>query len=166
MDTKLDKVTTQYIEFEDRVRVLGITDNNQTHEIWITRRLLDRLVIALLSSLEKQRPNRAKNDIHMAFDQEIAVTNYMPETPVTASKEVSSWLADSVDITSNKNGVVLHFKKKNLYKAELPFEFEPLRQWLFILYKTYQHSEWPLNPWPEWFLKSEDNHIKPTQIYH
>ena len=166
MHTKLNKVTTQYIEFEDRIRVLGTGNSNETHEIWITRRLLDRLVSALLSSLKKEDKHRNKKHVQMAFEQEVAVTNYIPETPVKISETVNSWLADSIDILSTENGVILNFKKKNLYNAELPFEFEPLRQWLFILYKTYQHSEWPLNPWPEWFLNSKENQTQPDQIYH
>ena len=59
--TILQRITTEYIESEDRIRLTAITDAEETLILWTTQRLLIRLVAHFLEWLEKEAPEVSRS---------------------------------------------------------------------------------------------------------
>ena len=54
----LHRLTTDYVEEEDRIRVSGASANGDTVVLWLTQRLLNRLVPHLTAWLAAQITKR------------------------------------------------------------------------------------------------------------
>ena len=52
----LERITTEYVEVEDRIRLTGESEDNQTIVLWLTQRLLTQIISHLLGLIEKQSP--------------------------------------------------------------------------------------------------------------
>ena len=67
-----ERITTQYIDFEDRIRLAGEVGNAAPVVIWLTRRLLQRLLPALLQWLERQGADKQRAEVLQSFAQQAA----------------------------------------------------------------------------------------------
>ncbi len=56
MSLALERITTQYIEAEDRIRLSGSTRDGHSQVLWLTQRLLSRLLPRLLDALQPSAP--------------------------------------------------------------------------------------------------------------
>ncbi len=155
--TILQRITTEYIEAEDRIRLAGEAGEN-TVVLWLTQRLLNRLVPHLTAWLSRQLApasripsvQPAHQDIAQSFAQQAARAQLAPEPPVRAPSEGSGWRVDSVDIAQGEEAVALTFKGEGEAQATLTLAAQPLRQWLGIVFEQYQCGEWPTTAWPGW----------------
>ena len=68
---RLKKVTAEFIETEDRIRLSALTADDKTLALWLTQRLLSRLITHLANWLEKKPA-----DLSKALDSE---SNPQPE---------------------------------------------------------------------------------------
>ncbi len=156
MTTALQRITTEYIELEDRVRLAGETGNGERLVLWLTRRLLDRLVPHLVAWLEKsagpQAPaSRLYAEARQGFARDAARAGLRPEPPVPASAASRSWLVGSVDVSLGEASIRLNFKGlAESDQACLDMREAPLRQWLGIIHGLYLRAAWPTGPWPDW----------------
>lgn len=57
MTDTLQRITTEYIDHEDRLRLAGEDAQGQTTVLWLTQRLLNRLIPHLCQWLEQQGGN-------------------------------------------------------------------------------------------------------------
>jgi hypothetical protein len=151
----LVRITVKYFEAEDRIRLAGETQQGGVVVIWITRRLLDRLLSKLAGILENATaqalgadPVRA--DAVHRFAQHAAQIAAVPQPPVRPQDEDVQWLARSVDILFAKGEVRLSFRGDDTQLAELDFVEGKLRQFLNILLQMYRTADWPLTAWPTW----------------
>ncbi len=153
MNYSLNKITTQYIDDEDRLRILGESSEGTTCEIWLSHRLLDRLVDNLFSNIKVKG---AVNDVLQVFEQEAASSSLVEQPPVEKINKPVSWLAKEVDIKRDADNTSLVFKGEKSRSAQIFFQTVELRQWLSIIYNAYKIAEWSVEEWPSWFKESKE----------
>jgi hypothetical protein len=143
--TTLQRITTEYSELEDRLRLSGETNDGKV-VIWLTQRLAKRLLPLLLQWLERQHTVPRRSVSLFNFGQlSVQAVDTTPVPPM-------SWLATSIDISTSDKQVMLTFKKSNEQAARLSLTAVPLRQWLEILHEAYLHAGWPMDVWPTWMV--------------
>ena len=156
--TVLQTITSEYIESEDRIRLTAITDAEETLILWITQRLLIRLLAHFLSWLEKEAPEVTRSSvIHnetktalQEMAQQSAAANLKEQSAVTATRTSRALLVNEIDIKMGEEVVQLVFKCDAGQKAELGFTIQQLRQWLRMIHSLWQQAEWPVSIWPDW----------------
>ena len=163
----LQRITTEYVEVEDRIRLSGEGEQGQTIVLWLTQRLLSQVISHLLGLIEKQSPTLSKtgdsqapaSNLMQGFAQQAAEAELSPEQPVQAASSSLSWLIQEVDIALSPEGsLVLVFKRELGAVAgqdeegitTLKVEAKQLRQWLGIVHAQWQRAGWPLALWPNW----------------
>ena len=147
MTDSLDRITTEYIDAEDRIRLSGQYADGAAVVIWLTRRLIQRLVPVLLEWLQQQHRQDvaiSHAEIMQGWAQQAARAELTAQPPVQALAASSAWLADSIDFTHSPEGVVLTFKSANDQRAMLTLPAAALRQWLNIVYDVYVRADWSL----------------------
>lgn len=149
MDT-IQKITTTYLEDEDRIRLAGENAQGEILVIWLTKRLLDRLLPVLLKRIDDSTLGDNQNEFIQGFAQQAAVSGIPPSQPVTPKAESACWLAISIDVAYRSDWVDLSFKDDK--KASiLSLDRIQLRQWLGIIYQAYSKASWSTDLWPNWF---------------
>ena len=148
----LVKVTTHYSDHEDRLCLTGQDADEHVYEMWLTRRLADRLFSLLIDWLEKQKTGQTGSDLIQGFEQERAVGHIEPQAKVSATTDQQhvKWLIDNIDITKGDDALVMTFKASTDQEASLAMKTIELRQWLNICSNAYKQADWPLTPWPHW----------------
>jgi hypothetical protein len=163
----LQRITTEYVNTEDRIRLSGEVEENTSIVLWLTQRLLAQLITHLLRLIEKQSLDLGNADpasassLMQGFAQQVAQAELIPELPVQAAANAKSWLVLEVDFSLSPEGtLVLIFKREagkaaaqedeDAGKATLTVEAKQLRQWLGIVHAQWQQAGWPLTIWPTW----------------
>ena len=154
MTPSLQRITTEYIDLEDRIRLSGETKNAAPVVVWLTQRVVQRLLPALLQWLERQNADTSRAEILHSFAQQAAEAELTPQTPVRAGAGSTAWLVLSVDIAQSDQAVSLTFRGADGQDASLALAAKPLRQWLAIVHDAYLKAEWSLDVWPEWVRES------------
>lgn len=157
---KLERITTDYDEQEDRITIAGLTDKGQTVVLWITMRLASRLIKHCLGVLEKDDPgsgeisrvNKHSNESIQNFVQKSAEEQTEPETAVEVTRNSPKHLIIEIDIKSVGTGVTLAFKAQFNNCYEIFLNSQQLRQWLGMLHTIWQKTEWPTEIWPDWMV--------------
>ena len=166
----LQKITTQYIESEDRIRVSGELAEGQHIVLWFSQRLMVRLLPALLQWLEKQADMDVRPDLYQSLAQAAAVRALEPQAPVQAEQASQRWLVQAVDITPVDSALLLVFRSaaSDPHSTALQLQARPLRQWLNGLVEQFQKADWPLTAWPQWLLESRQTAqgLQPRTILH
>ncbi len=163
---ELQRITTQYIDAEDRVRLSGETAEGKTVLLWMTRRLLDRLIPHLALWLEKQYADLPRAEIMLEFAQQKAQSQLVLQTPVMTSG-TQGQLIESVDINAGATRLRLNFKTADTSEPSgIGFEATPLRQWLTILQQAYKEAEWPMQCWPGWMEDRNATHMPQAMVLH
>ncbi len=168
---ELQRITTEFIDSEDRIRLCGECAPQQTVVLWLTQRLLNRLVPHLLSWLAQQTGVSGglgadmRAELAQSFAQQAAVATMEPQAPVRANATQQAWLVHSVDVTVNPQAVRLTFKGQPtpadqpdpLMEACVSMQALPLRQWLSIVHEQCRRAGWVSasteasgHIWPEW----------------
>ena len=150
---ELQRFTTEYVDIEDRIRLAGEISPDRTEVLWLTQRLLVRLLPHLLGWLGQQTGNDARGEILQGFAQQAAMAALEPQAPVQSLPHDRAWLVHSVDIAAGSDGMKLTFKSPTSGEASEPvsltLQAQPLRQWLTILHGQFQKAEWSISVWPD-----------------
>lgn len=169
---KLNKITTEYIITEDRIRICGETINGQTITIWLTHRLLNALLPHLFAWLDKNKPIETVANIQSApvkqivqeFAQEAAVSKITQQEPVKPKLETRNLLPQAIDISFNEKVLTLIFRAlehdRNSESYSFSMEALILRQWLHVLFQHYKTARWTMETWPEWITQSKTSFDK------
>jgi hypothetical protein len=171
------RFTTEFIDYEDRLRVSTELPDNQVAVLWLTRRLFDRLVSHLAGLLERETAQAPVAQIQQSFAQQAAQATHQqqsetqPQPPVEpqAAKIVNEWLVREVDLTPGQDGVSLRFRGSSPDQVvELGMPALLLRQWLGIIHGQYRRAQWPMDPWPAWMNEDSTTTIRPGDpaIFH
>lgn len=177
---ELKRVTTQYVVEEDRVRLAGEVDGGVVVVLWLTQRLLNRLVAPVCAWLEKlpavsevsdatssaRPPIDPAQRLKQSFAQEAARAALVRQPPVAAESAGSEWLVISVDIARGERLLRLTFKGKAGEAINLTLPREPLRQWLSILFQQYQSAQWPIAAFPLWVRTAPQRAPVPPSVLH
>lgn len=170
MTKTLHRITSEYIDLEDRVRLAGETADGERVVLWLTRRLLERLLPHLLGWLEKRHTpatSRLYDEARQGFAQDAARAGLKPEPPVPTATASRGWLVTAVDVTIDGGRVRLNFKgQAEVDQVLLVLEEAPLRQWLAIIHGLYRGALWPLNLWPAWMDAPDEPAEAPRRLMH
>ena len=154
----LQRITSEYIESEDRIRLTGLNEAELTQSLWLTQRLLLNLLTHFLNWLEQETPevtgrsaieSTAKSALQ-GIAQQSASQELTEQPAVTPSLDSNTWLVTEVDISSADEAVSLVFKSADGQQAELGFSVQQLRQWLGIIHSLWRQAQWPMALWPDW----------------
>lgn len=163
----LQRLTSEYVESEDRIRVSGELESDEIVVMWFSQRLLTRLLPHLFLWLEKQSKQNIPLEIEQSFAQEAARETLKTEIPVKNLGESNQWLVETVDLTPSKEFFVMSFKSASGKSEKLSLQPVALRQWLGIIHALWALAEWPDNVWPEWISqKAQDPKQSPQSKLH
>jgi hypothetical protein len=177
----LERITTEYVPLEDRIRVSGQISGERTVTMWLTQRMLILLLPYLFDWLNNRTKSISKtnsqrdgslNTIMQTFAQEAAITDLLGQnqTPVQSSNNNSNILIHTIDITAGDAAVRIGFKSESRDEdfrlINLTLEQAPLRQWLHILHSQSQKGEWVLKLWPDWIREAEEEKLNPKILAH
>ena len=153
----LTKVTFTYSEVEDRILMSAKLSEGDAVVFWLTLRLCSRLVIELTGHLERSasRPVYIDTGLLLTCHQHVAEWQHVPSEPVSFCKGALQVLPVKVALSCSSKGAVLLFSLRDGQDAQLPMNLQQLRQWLAIVHRQYKHAGWPMDVWPEWFVKAE-----------
>lgn len=155
MTDTLQRITTEYIEAEDRIRLAGEA-GEKTVVLWLTQRLLNRLIPHLCQWLGQQSGNAPLAEVRQEFAQQKARAELEAQPPVRAEPDVQGVLIHSVDLKNSNAGIGLQFKDVDgNVVARLQLQPKPLRQWLNIVYDQYLQAGWPTTVWPAWVAEAK-----------
>lgn len=152
---ELQRITTTYVDAEDRLRLTGELNSGVTLEVWLSQRLLLRLIPHLTLWLEQRGTTAFPTEIEQALEQHAASKNLSAEAPVQHTGEGSSWLAQAVDMNAGDHAMRLAFRRDGETPVTLTLTVQALRQWLSILRMLWVQAEWPADVWPEWLTSSQ-----------
>ncbi|MFK7863357.1 MAG: hypothetical protein AB8B95_03920 [Pseudohongiellaceae bacterium] len=156
---ELNRLTSEYIETEDRFRLTGEDQEGNALCLWLTQRLALRIVTHIIGSISSSSPEAIQNPSHdndtnnllQSSAQEAAKQGFTPQEAVIGSSDSANMLVTEVDINRSEEGVVgFIFKDGNSEDVALGFEPQQLRQWLIIMHGQWLKAEWPETVWPEW----------------
>lgn len=172
---ELCRVTSQYVDFEDRIRLTGELEDGQRVILWLTRRLLDRLVPHLVGWLEQHEPvapdapvrSVARSSTYQSFEQEVAHHAFKPQPPVQARLGEPSWLVCTAELKSNPQVLRLTFKGRlALEQAQFHPGQRALRQWLKVIHGAYLAAGWPTHVWPTWMHENTSPQVGVPPAFH
>jgi hypothetical protein len=156
--TALQRLTIDYVDTEDRVRLRGALAGGDCVVVWLTRRLLDRLVQHLIAVLTRHADDLPAGPA-VAADAPV-----VQEPPVLAHSPDQQWTALSVDITLGPGALQLAFRDAER-SARIAMDGPTLRQWLDGLRDLYLAAEWPLRPWEGWSERQLSARKEPTFVH-
>lgn len=175
----LNKFTTQFDPIEDRIYLSGAIGSDQTLQVWLTQRLVNRLVLHLCQTLEKTAsPNSEtrqplsgqsqRTQLEQSFAQQQARATMPKQPPVLPLADSPQWRVDHVDIQHAQSGVRLIFRgATEAQQVMVSLPIPALRQWLGILHGQCLRAEWPLQAWPLWISDAaRPNQSVPTGALH
>lgn len=165
MIVDLQRVTTGYAALEDRMRLSGEVENAAPVVVWMTQRLMLRLLPLLLRWLDNQAGAPLRREIIHDFAQEAARAGIKRQPPVKAEAAGESWLARSVNVTPGAERIVLVFNADDATGARFSLTVKELRQWLSILHGAWTKAKWPSDPWPDW-MQSEARPASQRIVLH
>lgn len=152
----LQRITTEYIDVEDRLRITGERASGDVVVLWLTQRLVHRLVGHLCRGLDDPAPRLSQSrglqaDVIQSFAQQAARAQLPTQAAVQASHASQQWLVTSVDINQAPARTALTFKGSlPTSQARLTLHEQPLRQWLSIVFEQCTKADWPVAVWPDW----------------
>ena len=147
---ELQRLTTEYIDAEDRLRLTGEIRPGETLVLWLSQRLLVRLLPHLFLWLEKQSSTAFPAEIEQSLEQRAASANMGEEAAVQRSVQSLTWLVEAVDMSAGDHVLRLSFRREGEEAVSLTLSALHMRQWLTILRTLWRVAEWPAGIWPEW----------------
>lgn len=164
---ELERFITQYVELEDRIRLIAQTKQGGVMVLWLTQRLLNRLVpyfchwlqsqsTAVTPALQYVHQGFAQQAAQLALQQSVENAVQLPTPTAQLGADVNAVLVHGVQITATGDHLMLGFKDvQGTVHAQLPLSTKVLRQWLCIIKKQYRKAHWPIVDWPQWLQASD-----------
>ena len=123
--------------------------SGDTRVLWLTRRLLVRLVSAMTKAIDKE----IKADPPVDAMQQVTPPSTSPlqteEPAVVVDATAVEWLGNRVDLkVSNDTLELILFCHDDC--ASLPLPRSKAQQWLRIMYRFFNVADWPHSGSPLW----------------
>ncbi len=165
--SRAQRFSTEYIDYEDRVRLTYLIEDESTHIAWLTHRFLDKLVTHTVAWLEKIGQPMPRGDAWQSFSQDVAISKLPEQPPVKALATTPSWIVYSVDFKFNETAANLILKNRDdTARAELQMNIVQLRQWLNIIHHQYVKGGWNLKCWPDWLIERGQSTCNSPNLLH
>lgn len=160
----LTKITTNYIETEDRFRIIGSASESNDLCFWISQRLLLRLLPPILKWTDEnqlkniQSDGASKSSINEFALQEarqrFAHESRPKDAPNSPTELLStSLLLQEVDLKFFAQNIQLCLKHNGKNIASLSLTKLEARQWILIVHAQWTRSGWPMSLWPDWLTQ-------------
>lgn len=158
----IDRFTTAYDACEDRIRVLVALSSGDTLKLWVTRRLLGKLVQALVRKLEATvsedsitTVSASSTEVVQRFTQAAAVDAFEKQKPVTLSPDEDAQSSTALLVTQiglrwSRRRIEIDLKVDDEIGQTLVFNEKTLRQWMGIVHSQYEIANWSDDIWPSW----------------
>lgn len=146
----LDRITTVYAHDEDRICLNALSSDGGAIRVWLTQRILHRLVPELAKRLKPKHSDSEYASLLASVAQQRAVDRHSPLPPVESENVEHQWLVAKIDLQWSETRIVFVFTSAAGDAAQLAMEPELLRQWLAILRRVYISAEWSGADWPDW----------------
>ena len=162
------RFTTIYDPAQDRVRIVLEQTDGAIHILWLTRRLLVRLVpeiVKILTALPKLRMDMSSGSIAAHGRNQIgAIGQIAPQAPIGYQNADSETLVLSLRARLTRQAVLIDFKDGEQTLQTLTFGETTLRQWLAVLHQNFHYAGWEDDIWPTWIsvkaAQGEDGSIR------
>ena len=168
----IQKVTTEFVESEDRFSLSVESQIGSNLIFWLTQRLLARIVRHCIDWLDKKSPEMpqavsgARGSIGVQnLVQHSAQQKLSKVEAVRTDKNSRGFLVEQVDFTAGEKGITLTFNEEGSTYV-LNLDAEQLRQWLGIVFALWRRAEWPDSVWPTWVGTSNDIGVSKTSSIH
>jgi hypothetical protein len=162
---ELERVTTEYVANQDRISLTANEKSGGTARLWLTRRIADRLIPALLKAVQPRHEDPVYVEVLDEIAQHRAEQRQERQPPVKVVQPDREWLVDRIDLKMATAGTRVVFVSAEDERAQLTFNVELLRQWLGILRRLYSQAEWSTDIWPD-SLSSPQAPKKPPTVLH
>lgn len=163
---RIDKLTFDYSVAEDRLLARLQAMNGERSAVWLTQRLARRLVMALLSHLDKtaaaagpatdrqsDRPvvtsDPQQREMVNSFRHQAAMLKHAPLAPVAEVDTAGAPVLKTIRARMSKNRMLLNFDLAS-GPGVLILTQDTAWQMLHILLNAFRRAEWPLDIWPDW----------------
>lgn len=154
--TTLTRFTTEFSAEQDRIQLIGEDGTGGHRVLWLTQRLLNRLVSHLCKGLEQRLPDTAAGEIRRSFAQQAAAAALTPQAPVRPTGQPTEALVHIVNVSNTSATTILTFNgSKGEVLAQLVLAPTLLHQWLGILHGKYLQAGWPTTVWPNWLEEAQ-----------
>ena len=174
---EIQRVTVAYLELEDRIRLTGETKDGKIIGLWLTQRLMLRLLPHMFAWLEQQTPtisttspensSQASTMIQSFAQQEARqVLKKQPSAPVPLTEKTSLLLVKTLDLTSRNGKLTITFGLADGSKTRLRLSASQLRQWLTIVNRNWMKANWPRTPWPIWMEDKKSASNQSNEAFH
>lgn len=166
---RIQTFTGRYDPVEDRLRldaVDAVDAAGGKQAIFLTRRLVDRVIPVLVSHLEGKTPEGIPADLAQGMSQAQARTARQQgeATPaVSAESEMPIWLCRTIHVQKARHGLNVIFTDDARIDAIMPMVEANLRAVLDILLELYTKAGWPTEPFPEWMKPEATLTVAPGQ---
>ncbi|MDT8428103.1 MAG: hypothetical protein RQ757_04980 [Pseudomonadales bacterium] len=160
---EIQRITTRFDQFEDRIVIHAETTGPENVSLWMTQRLLLRLIPHLLDRLDhlispqhkSGTANKRTDTLMQTFAQQSACQTLDWQAPVQESAPDRHYLVSSVDITATEQQTRLIFKSLCPDTLKLVMLAAELRQWLMICHSLWGKAQWPMHIWPVWITEQD-----------
>ena len=147
------RFTTRYNLEQDRIQLALALVDEKPIGLWLTQRLLTRLIPTLVNLLDSEKIRLSQNalevhNIAQQHAQNVVETQSDAQGEVVASDE---GLVEAIDLSRSARSAVLTFRclgKQERYSLTLGAN--QLRSWLSILCSTFHKAEWDTTAFPTW----------------
>lgn len=160
----ITQITTTYDARQDRLRLQVADDNGRHIVLWLTRRLADRVVAALIGLLETDgsagadsvsgAPRGKSGAVEQLMQQAAADLRFRPAPPRVPARASEERLLTAISLRGNGKTLALDFRwgqpADQEAGASMMIGRVRLRQWMRIMYRVYLKSGWPIDHWPQW----------------
>lgn len=148
--------TGRYIPVEDRLRLDAVDVDGNKQSLFMTRRLVDRIIPVMVEHLEGQTPEGMPSDLVQEMQQDRARQVHVAggfEAPVHVEPECASLLCRTVHLTKTGSSLVVVFTDDTHIEAKMLMTAENLRVVLDIFKTLYTCAEWGIEAFPGWIRK-------------
>lgn len=172
----LARITTRYSPGQDRVCLAGALPDGSPVLLWLTQRLLRRLLPHLTAWLEgldvsqavagtAGRAQTLYAEAVQGFALQAARAQLTPQVPVQVVEDGPACLVRSVDVQATPHAMKLVFSGSQGAVAAMELPAQLLRQWLAIVHDAWRVADWPLDPWPAWLLENPSVHASSAVLH-
>ena len=158
--------TARYDAIEDRLRLDAVDAQGGKQAIFLTRRLVDRVIPVLVSHLEGKTPDGVPSDLAQGMSQSRArQVRQAGETTqaVVADNETPTWLCRTIHLQKVAHGLNVIFTDDTRIDVIMPMVEANLRAMLDILLDLYTKAGWPTELFPEWQKPEATLTVSPGQ---
>lgn len=160
---QLGRFRTEYNPVEDRLRLTGepLDKNRNTVSIWLTMRLISRLVPHLAKAVNGPKFIASNHPSALHSFAQTAATSAMQATttPIAPAQSGTHFLPETINISNRNNTLIIDFIDKHQNIIQLPLPSLMIRQWLSVLLTNFKKANWPLNCFPDWTDPSKNKAV-------